>query len=77
MDPEDEAYYNSYFDLFQTGWKQIIEELTGNAAAINNVAVVKDVQDLHFRQGQLDILVYLLSFEDSITNGYDEAKTDA
>jgi len=73
MDRDDEAYYNSYFDLFRTdGWKQLIGELTQNAATINNVTVVKDTQDLHFRQGQLEVLLYLLKFEDSINNSYDD-----
>ena len=73
MDRDDEAYYNSYFDLFRTdGWKQLTEELTQNAATINNVAVIKDAEDLFFRQGQLEVLVYLLQFEDSINNSYDD-----
>ena len=57
MDRDDEQYYNNYFDLFRNdGWKQLVEELTDTAANINNVAVIKDAQDLFFRQGQLDIL---------------------
>ena len=78
MNRDDEAYYNSYFDLFRTdGWKQLIGELTQNAATINNVTVVKDTQDLYFRQGQLEVLLYLLQFEDSINNSYDDlAGTD-
>jgi len=73
MTREDEKYYNDYFDLFRSdGWKQLTEELTQNAAAINNVALVKDAEDLFFRQGQLEVLVYLLQFEDSINNSYDD-----
>ena len=73
MNREDEKYYNDYFDLFRSdGWKQLIEELTQNAATINNVAVIKDVEDLFFRQGQLEVLVSLLKFEDSINNSYDD-----
>ena len=78
MDRDDEAYYNSYFDLFRTdGWKQLTGELTEHAATINNVPVVKDTQDLYFRQGQLEVLLYLLQFEDSINNSYDDlVRTD-
>ncbi len=47
MNREDEKYYNDYFDLFRSdGWKQLTEELTQNAATINNVAMVKDAEDL-------------------------------
>ena len=78
MDRDDEAYYNSYFDMFRTdGWKQLIGELTQNAATINNVTVFNDTQDLYFRQGQLEVLLYLLQFEDSINNSYDDlVRTD-
>jgi len=73
IDRDDEQYYNNYFDLFRNdGWKQLVEELTDTAANINNVAVIKDAQDLFFRQGQLDILWMLLKFEDSINNSYDD-----
>ena len=73
MNREDEKYYNDYFDLFRSdGCKQLTEELTSNAATINNVAVIKDAEDLFFRQGQLEVLIYLLQFEDSINNSYDD-----
>ena len=56
MNREDEKYYNDYFDLFRSdGWKQLTEELTQNAAAINNVAMVKDAEDLFFRQVPLHV----------------------
>ena len=62
MDREDEKYYNDYFDLFRSdGWKQLIEELTQNAATINNVAVIKDAEDLFFRQGQLEVCLLYTS----------------
>ncbi len=78
MNREDEKYYNNYFDLFRSdGWKQLTQELTSNAATINNVAAVKNADDLFFRQGQLEVLLYLLQFEDSINNSYEDlAGTD-
>ena len=73
MEKEVEQYYNIYFELFRSdGWKQLTEELTEVAAHTNNVAIVKDAQDLFFRQGQLDILMWLLKFEDSINNNYED-----
>mgnify|MGYP003131533181 CR=1 FL=1 len=73
MEKEVEKYYNIYFELFRSdGWKQLIEELTEHAAHTNNVAIIKDAQDLFFRQGQLDILTWLLKFEDSINNNYED-----
>lgn len=73
MEKEVEQYYNIYFEFFRSdGWKQLTEELTEVAAHTNNVAIIKDAQDLFFRQGQLDILTWLLKFEDSINNNYED-----
>jgi len=73
LDQETEQYYNKYFDLFRTdGWKQLIEELTQNAVVINSVEATKDENDLFVRKGQLNVLAYLLNFETTTNNHYDE-----
>ena len=73
MEPELEKYYNNYFDLFRTdGWKQITEELKQNAITINSVEATKDVDDMYFRKGQLNVLAHLINFEDVINNAFDE-----
>ena len=73
IDQETEQYYNKYFDLFGTpGWKQLIEELTQNALVINSVEATKDANDLYLRKGQLNVLAYLINFETTTNNNYDE-----
>jgi hypothetical protein len=73
IDQETEQYYNKYFDLFRTdGWKQLIEELTQNALVINSVEATKDVNDLYLRKGQLNVLAYLINFETTTNNNYEE-----
>jgi hypothetical protein len=73
MDKETEEYYNKYFDLFgNDGWKQLIEELTQNAIAINSVEATKDGNDLYLRKGQLNVLAYMLNFEATVNNNFDE-----
>lgn len=73
LDQETEQYYNKYFDLFGTpGWKQLIEELQQNALVINSVEATKDQNDLYVRKGQLNVLAYILSFETTINNNYEE-----
>ena len=73
IDQETEQYYNKYFDLFRTdGWKQLIEELTQNAVVINSVEATKDENDLFVRKGQLNVLAYLINFETTTNNNYDE-----
>jgi len=73
IDQETEQYYNTYFDLFRTdGWKQLIEELQQNAFVINSVEATKDENDLYVRKGQLNVLAYLVNFETTTNNNYDE-----
>ena len=73
LDQETEQYYNKYFDLFRTsGWKQLIEELQQNALVINSVEATKDQNDLYVRKGQLNVLAYILNFETTTNNNYEE-----
>jgi hypothetical protein len=77
IDQETEQYYNKYFDLFNTaGWKQLIEELQQNALVINSVEATKDENDLYVRKGQLNVLAYLINFESTTNNNYEELVSD-
>ena len=77
IDQETEQYYNKYFDLFNTpGWKQLIEELQQNALVINSVEATKDQNDLYVRKGQLNVLAYILNFENTTNNNYEELTAD-
>ena len=77
IDQETEQYYNKYFDLFRTeGWKQLIEELQQNAFVINSVEATKDKNDLYVRKGQLNVLAYILNFETTTNNNYEELTSD-
>ena len=77
IDQETEQYYNKYFDLFNNpGWKQLIEELKQNALVINSVEATKDQNDLYVRKGQLNVLAYILNFETTTNNNYDELTAD-
>ena len=64
MDQETQEYYDNYFSLFITdGWKQLIKEFANNAVQINSVEATKDVNDMFFRKGQLNVLAHLLNME--------------
>ena len=77
IDQETEQYYNKYFDLFNNpGWKQLIEELQQNALVINSVEATKDENDLYVRKGQLNVLAYLINFEATTNNNYEEQTSD-
>jgi hypothetical protein len=77
IDQETEQYYNKYFDLFNNpGWKQLIEELKQNALVINSVEATKDQNDLYVRKGQINVLAYILNFETTTNNNYEELTSD-
>ena len=62
IDPKLELYYRNMRDMFRSeGWKQLLEDLNSNAVMINAVELTKDVEDLHFRKGQLSIIANLLN----------------
>ena len=72
MSPEDEKYYENYFDLFLTaGWKQFMEDLeeTANSFDVRNI---ENEAGLKYVQGQLMILDRMLNFQNSMRTVYDD-----
>jgi hypothetical protein len=71
---EEEEYYNNYFDMFNSkGWKQLVEEFKVNLVNINSVQSTKDVDDMYFRKGQLNVLNSVVNLDDSIGAAYKDA----
>jgi hypothetical protein len=67
IDPKLELYYRNMKDLFRSeGWKQLLDDLSSNAVMINSVEVTKDLEDLHFRKGQLSVIANILNLEAQI-----------
>jgi len=76
MSPEDEKYYENYFDLFLTdGWKQFIEDLEGSANSFD-VRNIKTEADLKYIQGQLSVLDRMIGFADGIRTSYDDITSE-
>jgi len=74
MDQETQQYYDAYFSLFITdGWKQLVQDFGNNALQINSIEATKDVNDMFFRKGQLNILAHLINMETIVTTNYEEA----
>ena len=71
---EEEEYYNNYFDMFNAkGWQQLVEELNVNLVNVNSVQSTKDVDDMYFRKGQLNVLNSIVNLDDSIDAAYKDA----
>mgnify|MGYP003120689082 CR=1 FL=1 len=74
---EEEEYYNNYFDMFNSkGWQQLVEELKTNLVNVNSVQSTKDVDDMYFRKGQLNVLNSIVNLDDSIDAAYKDATED-
>lgn len=71
MTPEDQEYYEDYLGLFTTkGWKQFQTEIQ-EIFDSHRIEDIKDVKDLYRVQGERNILLRLLSFEDGIKANYE------
>jgi hypothetical protein len=65
-------------DMFRSeGWKQLLEDLNSNAVLINSVEVTKDLEDLHFRKGQLSVIANILNLEAQIDTAEQQQLEDA
>jgi hypothetical protein len=78
IDPELEKYYESLIDIFQLeGWKFLLEDFTQSEESLRDIVTCKTEKELHYRQGQLDIIGKLLRFEDGIKNSYEDFVNDS
>jgi hypothetical protein len=65
-------------EMFRSeGWKQLLEDLNSNAVIINSVEVTKDLEDLHFRKGQLSVIANILNLEAQIDTAEQQQLEDA
>ena len=78
IDPKLELYYRNMKDLFRSeGWKQLLDDLSSNVVMINSVEVTKDLEDLHFRKGQLSVIANMLNLEAQIDTAEQQQLEDA
>ena len=71
MSPEENNYYDNYFDLFASdGWKQFIEEIE-EILDRHRIEDIKNEQHLAFVKGERDALFRVRRFETGIKSAYD------
>lgn len=72
MDIELQTYYENLLDLFSSsGWKDFIEDIQSIAEPMNEVRTIQSEKELWLRRGQVDILDYMLNYENMIKEAYD------
>lgn len=73
MTPELQEYYEDRFTLFACqGWRDLLEDVTNIVNNIDSLSSVKDEADLKYKQGQLDILNWILTLKQASDAAYDE-----
>lgn len=74
MSPEDEKYYETYFDLFmQPGWEQFIEEIQ-NILDGHRIEDIRDEQNLAYIKGERAALMRVRRFAGGIKQSYEIIK---
>ena len=64
MTPELQKYYEERFSMMSTiGWQDFIEDLTELKDNYADITKVNSVDSLYFKQGQLDILNFILNLK--------------
>lgn len=78
LTPELEKYYDEQFSLMSSvGWKDLMEDFTKLRDELLDIRNVKDAQQMHFRQGQVDILDLILNRRNACEEVYDQLKEES
>ncbi len=71
MERELQQYYENQFELFSLpGWKDFVGQVQDMYDTYNEVTTIGSAEQLFFIKGQLDILQWLLKWEQSVLETY-------
>lgn len=77
MDSLLQKYYEDRFSTMSTkGWHDFIDDVTELKKPLENIPTIKTVEDLYFRQGQLDIINWVLSIRGISEMAYEELQNE-
>jgi len=73
VSPELQKYYEARFDLMsKEGWKDLMEDIDTMIESLNNISTIPDEKSLHFKKGELSILVWLKTLRQVSTQAYED-----
>ena len=73
MAPELQKYYEDRFSMFITaGWLDLMEDIEALTLSLDQVKNIKTLEDLKYKQGQLDILNWISSLKQVSEDAFDE-----
>lgn len=72
MSPEDQKYFDTYFDLFSTdSWKQFIKDLNQlEDNARNSMCDLSNEQSMFIRKGNIQIYSYINNLPTLVEHNY-------
>lgn len=78
MDRELQDYYEERFSMCSSkGWKQLVEDVIEMKNAIDTLNGVDTIENLHFKKGELSLMNWILSLEQSSREVYDQLQEEA
>jgi hypothetical protein len=77
MTPELQQYYEARFDMCASqGWHDLLEDVQGMIESYSDISKINGVDELYKRQGQLDILNWLVALKDISERAYEELNAE-
>ena len=73
MEKELQKYYEERFSMMgSTGWKDLTIDIESMIRSLNNISSITDEKTLHFRRGEMSILVWLKNLRGVSEQAYEE-----
>lgn len=77
LDKLDEEWYENQLVMFnEPGWKAFKEQVELMRSAHSSILTVKNADELFKRLGQVDIMTWILNWEESVKQQYEQAQND-
>lgn len=77
MTPELQKWYEDQFSLFNCeGYTALIKQINDLRANYESLRNLQNEEDLRFRKGQLDILDWLASWQNSVEQNYKDLQSE-
>ncbi len=77
MTPELQKYYEDRFSMMgHPGWASFCEQVKEMLEATNDLSACKDAETLFYRKGEVSIMKWILSLQDSFSRAYKDLQNE-
>ena len=78
MDANLQRYYEARLSMMsEPAWKDLMEDVETMLQATNDITSIQDEKTLHFRRGEISIMRWLLSLQETSENAYKGLQDEA